>query len=172
VSLAGDYAFRLEPLGRLLLLVVYGGLLVVVVGRWLLGPLVAGPDDDELALRVEARYPELSSALISTVQLSRIPPAAMVGASPRLVEALQVYTAERAGPLKFAAVIPLGRSLLLALLAGVVALGAWAFGRAHGAVVTVYSETSTATACDLEAIGRAVAKTDAILIADCITGAG
>jgi aspartate aminotransferase-like enzyme len=42
----------------------------------------------------------------------------------------------------------------------------------YGAVVTVYSETSTATACDLEAIGKVVAQTDAILIADCITGAG
>lgn len=42
----------------------------------------------------------------------------------------------------------------------------------YGAVVTVYSETSTATVCDLEAIGKAVAETDAILIADCITAAG
>ena len=42
----------------------------------------------------------------------------------------------------------------------------------YGAVVTVYSETSTATACDLEAIGKVVSKTDAILIADCITAAG
>ncbi len=45
-------------------------------------------------------------------------------------------------------------------------------GGEYGAVVTVHSETSTATACDLEAIGKAVAKTDAILIADCITSAG
>ena len=43
---------------------------------------------------------------------------------------------------------------------------------AYGAVITVYSETSTATACDLEAIGKVVAATDAILIADCITAAG
>ncbi len=42
----------------------------------------------------------------------------------------------------------------------------------YGAVVTVYSETSTATVCDLEAIGKAVAETGAILIADCITAAG
>ncbi|MFP4356479.1 MAG: pyridoxal-phosphate-dependent aminotransferase family protein [Phycisphaerae bacterium] len=42
----------------------------------------------------------------------------------------------------------------------------------YGAVITVYSETSTATACDLEAIGKVVKDTDAILIADCITGAG
>ena len=42
----------------------------------------------------------------------------------------------------------------------------------YGAVVVVYSETSTATACDLQAIAKEVAATDAILIADCITGAG
>ncbi|MFP3937784.1 MAG: pyridoxal-phosphate-dependent aminotransferase family protein [Phycisphaerae bacterium] len=42
----------------------------------------------------------------------------------------------------------------------------------YGAVVTVHSETSTATACDLEAIGKVVKETDAILIADCITSAG
>jgi aspartate aminotransferase-like enzyme len=42
----------------------------------------------------------------------------------------------------------------------------------YGAVVTVHSETSTATACDLEAIGREVAGTDAILIVDGITSAG
>ncbi len=41
----------------------------------------------------------------------------------------------------------------------------------YGAVVTVHSETSTATACDLQAIGAVVAETDAILIADCVTSA-
>ena len=45
-------------------------------------------------------------------------------------------------------------------------------GGEYGAVVTVHSETSTATACDLEAIAKIVAGTDAILIADCITSAG
>jgi len=42
----------------------------------------------------------------------------------------------------------------------------------YGAVVLVHSETSTATACDLEGIARVVKSTDAILIADCITSAG
>ncbi len=45
-------------------------------------------------------------------------------------------------------------------------------GGEYGAVVTVHSETSSATVCDLEAIGKVVADTDAILIADCITSAG
>jgi serine---pyruvate transaminase len=42
----------------------------------------------------------------------------------------------------------------------------------YGAVITVYNETCTATACDLQAIGAIVAETDAILLADCITAAG
>ena len=42
----------------------------------------------------------------------------------------------------------------------------------YGAVVVVHSETSTATACDLEGIAKVVKATDAILIADCITSAG
>ena len=41
----------------------------------------------------------------------------------------------------------------------------------YGAVVVVHSETSTATACDLEGIGKVVGATDALLIADCITSA-
>ena len=41
-----------------------------------------------------------------------------------------------------------------------------------GAVIVVHSETSTATACDLQGIAAEVKKTDAILIADCITAAG
>ncbi|MDY7009649.1 MAG: alanine--glyoxylate aminotransferase family protein [Planctomycetota bacterium] len=45
-------------------------------------------------------------------------------------------------------------------------------GGDYGAVITVHSETSTATACDLKAIGKVVADSDAILIADCITSAG
>ena len=42
----------------------------------------------------------------------------------------------------------------------------------YGAVIVVHSETSTATACDLAAIGKVVAGTDALLMADCITAAG
>ena len=45
-------------------------------------------------------------------------------------------------------------------------------GGGYGAVVVAHSETSTATAADLEGIGKVVAATDAILIADCITSAG
>ena len=45
-------------------------------------------------------------------------------------------------------------------------------GDDYGAVITCYSETSTATACDLQAIGQVVAPTDAILLADCITAVG
>ncbi len=39
-------------------------------------------------------------------------------------------------------------------------------------VMVVHSETSTATACDLEAIGRVCRAHDRLLLADCITSAG
>jgi len=42
----------------------------------------------------------------------------------------------------------------------------------YGAVITTYSETSTATMCDLKAIAEVVGKTDALLLADCITALG
>ena len=42
----------------------------------------------------------------------------------------------------------------------------------YGAVITVYSETSTATACDLKAIAEVVRDTDALLIVDAITALG
>jgi aspartate aminotransferase-like enzyme len=45
-------------------------------------------------------------------------------------------------------------------------------GGGYGSVIVVYSETSTATACDLKAIAAVVKKTDAILIADGITACG
>ena len=44
-------------------------------------------------------------------------------------------------------------------------------GGDYGAVIVVHSETSTATACDLQAVAKVVSATDAILIADCITSA-
>jgi len=42
----------------------------------------------------------------------------------------------------------------------------------YGAVITVYSETSTATACDMQAIAEVVRDTDALLIVDAITALG
>jgi aspartate aminotransferase-like enzyme len=42
----------------------------------------------------------------------------------------------------------------------------------YGAVITVYSETSTATACDLEAIATVTRDTDTLLIVDAITACG
>ncbi len=43
---------------------------------------------------------------------------------------------------------------------------------AISAVMAVHSETSTATACDLEAIGKVCRQSNKLLLADCITSAG
>lgn len=42
----------------------------------------------------------------------------------------------------------------------------------YGAVIVVHSETSTATACDLEGIAKVVRETDALLLVDGITSVG
>ncbi|MFO0838165.1 MAG: alanine--glyoxylate aminotransferase family protein [Phycisphaerae bacterium] len=44
--------------------------------------------------------------------------------------------------------------------------------KAISSVIVVHSETSTATACDLQAIGRIVRDAGRLLLADCITSAG
>lgn len=139
-SLAADYGFRLEPLGRLLLMVVYGALWAVGVVRWLLVPLLRAPDDEELALRVEARHPELASALISTVQLARVGAERLRGVSIGLIDALRAYTDRLARDLNFSAVVPLGRPLRLLAAALLAATAAWAFVSGHEAVVRVWAE--------------------------------
>jgi hypothetical protein len=139
LSLAADYSLHLQPAGRLLLVVVYGVLLAVAAGRWLVAPLVAPPDDDELALRVEAQQAELRSALISTVQLTRLRPEQLGSVSSGLIAALERDTAERTRHLNFASVIPLRDPVSVVVLAAVLAGGAWLFARAHDAVVVTWA---------------------------------
>jgi hypothetical protein len=139
LSLAADYVLHLQPAGRLLLLVVYGVLLAIAAGRWLVTPLLAPPDDDELALRVEAKQTDLRSALISTVQLARLRPEELGSVSSGLIAALERDTAERTRHLNFAAVIPLRDAVAVVLLAVVLATGAWLFAREHGAVALAWA---------------------------------
>ena len=140
LSLAADYFLHLEPLGRLLLVVVYGALLVAAAGRWLVTPLVASPDDDDLALRVEAKERDLRSALISTVQLARLGPGELGSVSAGLIAALERDTAERTRHLNFASVIPLRGSLGALLLALLVGGGAWLFARSYHLVVLTWAD--------------------------------
>src|SRR5204863_3352304 len=101
----------------------------------MLGPLLARPDLDALALMVEKARPEFGSRLISTIQLTR-PGAIPSGASPELVRALIVDTESRAAPVEFTDIIDT-RELkrLAAVAAAILVLGLLGFARGGNASV-------------------------------------
>src|SRR3954468_15141178 len=59
-------------------------LLVTIIVQAIVLPIVGGPDEDEIALRVEEANPEFRTRLIASVQLSR-PMAVPAGASASMV---------------------------------------------------------------------------------------
>lgn len=85
LSFGLDRLFRMDLAQRWIVLLI----MVAVVGwlfwRRILNPLRRMPDDDALAIRVEARHRELGDALITSMQLARLQDPAAVGASPTLV---------------------------------------------------------------------------------------
>jgi hypothetical protein len=69
ISLALETLFRLPSSGRLVLLAA-GGVMMFVLFLWfILRPLVASPSLQQLALRLERRFPHFQDRLIGTLQL-------------------------------------------------------------------------------------------------------
>jgi hypothetical protein len=66
-----DWAFHLPAPVRLILLVGGGAALAWILVRRLIRPLGVGITDDDLALFIERRYPQLNDRLISAIQLAR-----------------------------------------------------------------------------------------------------
>lgn len=92
---------------RVVLALAMAGTLVYVFWQTVLGPLLYGLDDDEIALRVEKRHPDLRGRLISTIQLTR-----EVGVDPfvgslELIRALEEDTVSFASALDFFEIISL-----------------------------------------------------------------
>jgi hypothetical protein len=83
-------------------------MLVTLIVREIIWPLLAVPDDDEVALWVEHESPGLRSRLISAIQLTR-PQAVPAGQSLALVRALVRQTEEIAQPMDFMGVVKLDR---------------------------------------------------------------
>jgi hypothetical protein len=96
------------------------------------GPILYGPDDDEIALMVEDAEPAFRTRLIASIQLSRPGEAALAaGSSPSLVRAMIAQAESLAGPMDFARVIKTDRLLrvvLLSLLILIVGGAAFAWG--------------------------------------------
>src|SRR5689334_1312599 len=94
------------------------------------GPLLYGPDEDEIALMVEDAEPAFRTRLIASMQLSR-PQAVPAGASPSLVRAMIAQAESLAGPIDFARVIKtdaLLRTVIITLLILIVTAGTFAWG--------------------------------------------
>ena len=76
-------------------------------------------DDDEMALRVEARNPDLRGRLISTLQLVRTKKAGVYAGSDQLITALEDETVRMSDPLDFTQIVSttmLKRLLIAALI--------------------------------------------------------
>ena len=115
-----DLIFELPYAGRLV-----AGLLLVSGSAWvffkhvILG-LRKTQDDDEIALRLEARNPHLRGRLISTIQLARVQKTGVYAGSPELLRALEAETLQQSAPLDFLKVLNRDTMLRLAAVAAAV----------------------------------------------------
>jgi hypothetical protein len=110
---------------RLVLLMAQAAVMGYVLLRFVTPPLLAPPDDDELALIVEKACPQFRSRLIASIQLTR-PGAIPPGASAALVDAMVEQTEAMAAPMDFNRIVPTDKlkklgavAVLVLLLAGV-----------------------------------------------------
>jgi hypothetical protein len=87
------------------------------------GPVLYGPNDDEIALMVEDAEPAFRTRLIASVQLSR-PNAIAAGSSVSLIRAMIAQAESLAGPMDFARVIKTQRLVRIAILTVVILIAA------------------------------------------------
>jgi hypothetical protein len=113
---------------RVTLVVAQVALAAVLGVVWLLAPIVRRRSDDDLALFVENREPDLHHQLISAVQLNR-PGADTFGMSPAMIAAVTRQADERSGRIDFAAFAEHSRvRQALYITVGVVAFAGLAYG--------------------------------------------
>jgi len=130
VEMIVDWMWELPFTLRAAWLAMSLAMLGVLVVREIIWPLLAIPDEDEVALWVEHESPGLRSRLIATIQLTRAQ-AVPAGQSLSLVRALVRETQEIAGPMDFLAVVKLDRLRRLgavAALIGILGIVGMAFG--------------------------------------------
>ena len=105
ISLGIDRYFRMDQPQRGFMLVLMLGVLGYLIARRLVIPLRKRLADDALCLQVERAHPQLTDALVSAVQFSRMTDVSSIGASPILVNATIEAGAERARDVEFVDVL-------------------------------------------------------------------
>ncbi len=129
-----DYWLDLPRFVRAGFLAIDISLLVTILVQIILIPIFSGPDDDQIALRVEEANPEFRTRLIASIQLSR-PEAIPIGASKSLVRAMVMQAESLADSIDFTRVIPTDRLMKIAILAALVllmGLTSFVYGRRDG----------------------------------------
>ena len=104
VGMLLDWWLDLPRVIRAAFLAIDLSLIAYILFRRLILPLIASPDDDAIALRVEDAHPKFASRLIAAVQLSR-PQAVGAGASMSFVRATVRQAEAIAGEVDFPRVI-------------------------------------------------------------------
>lgn len=125
-----DWWLNLSVTWRAAFLAIDLAVLVWILLYAILGPILYGPDEDEIALMVEDSEPAFRTRLIASVQLSR-PNAIPAGASKALANAMIAQAESLAGPMDFARVIKtdsLVKIVIISLLILIAGFGSYAWG--------------------------------------------
>jgi hypothetical protein len=100
-----DWVFDLPYFARLITVAGALGFVGYIVNKHLLRELKKIKDDDEIALRIESRNPDLRGRLISTLQLTRAEKTGAYVGSAELLQALETETVSMSEPLDFSRII-------------------------------------------------------------------
>ena len=114
-----DWLFHLDRIVRLVLLVSLALFAIVLIGRYVVGPLVVRFRDLDIALRIEERWPGLNDRLASTVQFLQVRGDDSLFGSSQLREATVKQTLEETKTIDFREVVeykPVARALGLAVV--------------------------------------------------------
>lgn len=128
VTMLVDWTFDLPYIVRAALLSLHAAALLYILVRFVIWPLIKGPDDETVALWIERLYPESASRIISAVQFARVE---LAGASPAMISACVTEAEEFIRPRECGDAIRTNLLLKrfgIALAAGVLGIGLLLWG--------------------------------------------
>ena len=134
VGMMLDYWLDLPRWIRAAFLAIDLSLVITIIVQTILIPILRGPDDDQIALKVEDAHPEFRTRLIASIQLSR-PEAIPIGASASLVRAMVMQAESLADSIDFNRVVSTDRLMKMSIVAALVlltGLTSFAYGRHDG----------------------------------------
>lgn len=134
-----DMLFHLDLTQRIILLVLFAGVLVFVLFRWLYRPLGQLPTDEALCHEVERSHPELGEALITSYQFAKMPAEKRDHVSAAFVNASVKQGIDSAGKIDFGDALDSSTMMrnaifvgaaVVVLVAGAVAVASTEYGSA------------------------------------------